>query len=105
MTKMTPFDVIYEFSDVISDKKPKQKPQTQTKNTKKAQKQTNKQKTCFNAFVRCIDGKIKLKMVVPDVVQTSTTIKLCLNLRQTPTGTLNLLQVAGDAAEMKTYSV
>ena len=55
-------------------------------------------------FVKRIRGKIKLKMVVPEVEETRAANKFCVKLVYTPTERFNLLQVAGGAPEMKKYS-
>ena len=52
--------------------------------------------------MRRIEGKIELKMVVPEVVETRATIKFCVKLGYEPTEMFYLLQRGGDALEMKT---
>ena len=44
-------------------------------------------------------------MVVPEVVENRATIKFCINVGHTPTETYNMLQLAGEASEIKMYTV
>ena len=51
--------------------------------------------------MRRIERKIELNMVVPEVVETRATVKFCVKLGYKPTEMFNLLQMDGDALEMK----
>ena len=56
-------------------------------------------------FVRRIEGKLGVKMVIPEVVETRETIKFCVKLGNKPTEMFSLLPRGGDALEMKKYNV
>ena len=51
-------------------------------------------------FVSPIGGKIQQNVVLRDVKETRTAIKLFLNLWYLPTETYNLLQIAEESLEM-----
>ena len=51
-------------------------------------------------FVSPIGGKIQQNVVSQDVKETSTGIKLFLNLWYLPTETYNLLQIVEESSEM-----
>ena len=46
-------------------------------------------------FVRRIGGKNRVKIVVPEVVETRDTIKFCVKLEYKPTEKFSLLQRGG----------
>ena len=52
-------------------------------------------------FVRHIEGKIELKIMVREVEETHITIKFCVQLGYGPTEMFNLVLRGGDALEMK----
>ena len=57
-------------------------------------------------FVRRIEGKIELKMVVPEVVETRDTIKFCIKCGYKPLEMLFFFVTnKWDALEMKKYKV
>ena len=69
---MAPFELICEISDVSSEK------------------------LCYNAcFCEAHQRKNRIKMVVPEVVETSDTIKFCVKLGYNPTEMFSLLQRGG----------
>ena len=51
--------------------------------------------------MRRIEGKIELKMVVPEVIETRATITFYVKLGYQPNERFNLLQRGEDALEMK----
>ena len=51
-------------------------------------------------FVSPIGGKLQQNVVLQDVKETHTALKLFLSLRYLPTETYNLLQIAGELSEM-----
>ena len=56
-------------------------------------------------FVRRIEGKLGVKMVIPEVVETRETIKFCVKLGNKQSEMFSILQGGGDALEMKKYNV
>ena len=71
---MEPFDLTCKISDVSSEK------------------------LCYKAcFGKARRRKNRIKMVVPEVVETRDTIKYCVRLGYKPTEMLSLLQRGGDA--------
>ena len=84
MSRMAPFELTCEISEVSSEK------------------------LCYNAcFYEAHRRKNRIKMVVPEVVETRDTIKFCVTckLGNKPTEMFGLLQRGGDALEMKKYNV
>ena len=82
MSKLAPFDLTCEISGVSS------------------------KKLCYNAcFCNAHRWKNRIKMAVPEVVETRDTIKCCAKLGHKRTEMLSLLQRGGDALEMKNYNV
>ena len=78
MSRMAPFDITYEISDVSSEN------------------------LCYNAcFCEARQRKNRMKMVVPEVVETRAKIKFFVKLGYKPTEMLNLLQRGGDALGME----
>ena len=64
------------------------------------------EKLCYNAcFCEAHRRKNRIKMVVPEVVETRDTNKFCVKLGYKPTDMFSLLQRGGDALEMKKYNV
>ena len=53
-----------------------------------------------HVFVRRIEGKIELKIMVREVVEARITIKFCVKLGYGPTDMFNVVQRGGDALEM-----
>ena len=75
---MEPFELNCEISDVSSKKQ------------------------CYNAcFYEAHRRKNRIKMVVPEVVETRDRIKFCVKLGYKPTEMFSLLQRGGNALEMK----
>ena len=69
MSRIAPIDLSCEISDVSSDK------------------------LCYNAcFCEAYRRENRIKMVVPEVVETRDTIKFCVKLGYKPTEMFNLLQ-------------
>ena len=82
MSRMMPFDLTCEISDVSSEK------------------------LCYNAsFCEAHRTKNRIKMVVPEVVETCDTIKLCVKSGYKPTEMFSLLQRDGDSLDTKKYNV
>ena len=82
MSRIEPFDLTCEISDVSS------------------------KELCYNAcFCEAHRRENRIKMVVPEVVETRDTIKLCVKLEYKPTEMFSLLQRVGDASEMKMNNV
>ena len=72
MSRIAPFDLTCEISDVSSEK------------------------LCCNAyFCEAHRKENRIKMVVPEVVETRDTIKFCVKLRYNPTEMFSLLQRDG----------
>ena len=77
MLRMVPFDLTCKISDASSEK------------------------LCYNTcFCEAHRRKNRIKMVVPEVVETCHTIKFCVKFGYTPTD-MCLLQRGGDALGMK----
>ena len=73
MSRMAPFELTCEISDVSSEKK-----------------------LCYNAcFYEAHRRKNRIKMAVPEVVETRDTIKFCVKLGYKPTEMFSLLQRGG----------